>query len=163
MLESIFPRTIDNNFRGHVAALWLFGIYVALRIVINTNLIFNTRSVAVGGDAIPIDTMSTNAAATVLMVMAVQAVGQLVLALLGLLVLLRYRAMVPLITVLVLGELIARRLYLLAHPIERIETMSVGTYLNYAFFALLLAILALSLLGRTSRGAGRTSDVPPTA
>ena len=163
MLDRIFPPTIDNTFRGHVAALWLFGVYVSLRIVINTNVIFNTRSVAVGGDGIPIDMLSPNAAATVLMVMAVQAVGQLVLAMLGLLVLLRYRAMVPLITVLLLAELIARRVYLVAHPIERTETISVGTYLNYGFLALLLAILALSLVARATRGAARTNDAAPTA
>lgn len=163
MIDRIFPKRFDNNFSGHVAALWLFGVYVALRIVINVNVIFNTRSVAVGGDGIPLDTLSPNAAATVLMLFAVQAVGQLVLALLGLLVLIRYRTMVSLMAVLLLGELIARRVYLMAHPVERTETISVGTYLNYGFLALLLAILALSLMSRTSRGAARTNQAHPPA
>ena len=151
MLETVFPRSVDNNFRGHIAALWLFGLYVALRIVMNTNVIFNTRSVAVGGDGLPIDTLSPNAAATVLMMMGVQASGQLILALLGLIVLIRYRSMVPLMTLLILCELIARRLYLMAHSVERTEAMPVGSYINYSFLALLCAVFALSLFKRPAR------------
>lgn len=96
--------------------MWLFGVYVALRIVINTTVIFNTRSVAAGADGFPLDVLSPNAAATVIMLIAVNAVGQLALALLGLLVLIRYRAMVPLTAVLFVGELIARRINVLVHP-----------------------------------------------
>ena len=148
MLDRIFPRTIDNDYRGHVAALWLFGLYVLLRIIINVNVMTNTRSVAVGGDGIPLDTLSANAQATVLMLFVLQALGQLVLALLGLVVLVRYRAMVSLLALLLLGELIARRLYVLAHPVERTEAISIGTYINYGFLVLLSAILLLSLVRR---------------
>ena len=44
MLDRLFPRQADNRFPGHRAALWLLGVYVALKLVMSSNSIFNAAA-----------------------------------------------------------------------------------------------------------------------
>jgi hypothetical protein len=46
MLNRIFPKKIDNNFRGHWLAIWLLVPIVVARLLIGVNSILNTRSVS---------------------------------------------------------------------------------------------------------------------
>jgi len=58
MLTRIFPKQIDNTRRGHPAALWLLLAFVLLKFLMSANSLLNTRSVATGGDGIPLDAMT---------------------------------------------------------------------------------------------------------
>ena len=62
MLSRIFPPQADNRFAGQGAALWLLGLYIALKLVMSLNSIFNTEAVAVGADHIPIGSYGAAAA-----------------------------------------------------------------------------------------------------
>ena len=55
MLNRLFPRQVDNRFDGHRAALWLLGLYIALKLVMGFNSIFNTAAIVSGPDGIPLD------------------------------------------------------------------------------------------------------------
>ena len=50
MLGRLFPKQMDNTYRGHWLGMWLFVPIVLLELVIGTNSIINTRSVATGAD-----------------------------------------------------------------------------------------------------------------
>ena len=39
MFEGILPRSIDNTYRGHKLALWIFGLLVLMKSVIGVNSI----------------------------------------------------------------------------------------------------------------------------
>jgi hypothetical protein len=68
--------------------------------------------------------------------------------LLGVISLLRYRAMVPMVILLLLFEFAGRRLVIMSYPIERATSMSFAFALNMTMLALLLVALALSLWPR---------------
>ena len=70
MLDRLLPARIDNQFRGHRAALWLLGIYVALKLIMSLNSIFNTRSIATGADGLRLDTLPPDGAQALLMLFA---------------------------------------------------------------------------------------------
>jgi len=106
MLNRLFPRQVDNRFDGHRAALWLLGLFIALKLVMSVNSILNTASIATG-DGIPLDSFGPAAAREVLTLFALMALGQLALALIALTALIRYRALVPVIYLLLLGERLA--------------------------------------------------------
>ena len=74
------------------------------------NSIFNTESVAVGADGIPLASFGPEAARQVLLLFALLALGQLAIALVALTALIRYRALVPFVYLVLLGEQLARRL-----------------------------------------------------
>jgi hypothetical protein len=151
LLGRLFPAQADNRFHGHRAAPWLLGLYVALKLVMSTNSIFNTTSVAVGGDGIPLDTFGPAAARTALMLFALVSLGQLALALGAVATLVRWRALVPFAYLMLSGEHIARRVIIQSYAVARTEGTPPGAYVNYALLTLLGVGLLLSLLNTNPR------------
>lgn len=152
VLSRLFPDHVDNQFDGYRASLWLLGLFVALKGVMSVNSILNTQSVAVGGDGIPLDSFGPAAASAVLMLFALMSLGQLMLALIALTALVRWRAMVPFIYFLLIGEHLGRRFIVQSYAVARTEGIPVGVYVNYALLALLVLGLILSLIPRRWRG-----------
>ena len=146
MLERLFPRQVDNRFEGYRAALWLLGLYIALRLIMSVRSIFSTASVA-GGDGIPLDSFGAAAEQEVLTLFALTALGQLTLILIALTVLIRYRALVPFIFLVLLAEQIARRFIVQSHAAPR-ETAPVIWYLIFGLMAVTAFGLLLSLIPR---------------
>jgi hypothetical protein len=151
ILIRLFPSQIDNDFDGNRAALWLLGLFIALKLAMSINSIVNTASVAAGADGIPLDSFGPAAARAVLMLFAIMSLGQLILALIALTALIRYRAMVPLIYLVLLGEQLGRRFIVQSYAVARTEGAAAGTYVTFGLLALLAFGLALSLI----RGRGR--------
>ena len=148
MLTRIFPKQIDNTHRGHPAALWLLLAFVLLKFLMSANSLLNTRSVATGGDGIPLDAMTPEGVQVTLMLFALLALSQLVLTLQAALVLALYRGMIPLMYLLLLGEHVARRVLIMIHAVPRTDGMQVGFYINLGLLVVLAAGFALSLARR---------------
>lgn len=151
LLERLFPRQVDNRFDGHRSALWLLGLLVALKLVVGLNSIFNTESVAAGADGIPLDSFAPAAASEVLTLFALTALGQLVLALIALAALVRWRALVPFLYLVSLAELIARRLIVESNALERAASSPVAWYVTWGVLGLVTLGTALSLLPARGR------------
>lgn len=150
MLNRIFPRQFDNHYRGHWLAIWLLAPIVALRLVIGTNSILNTRFVATSADGIPLSSFDAAGAQAVISLFALLGLFQLLLALQGVVVLIRYRAMIPLFYLLLLIHQLGGRALALAHPIAQSGASSaqIGSAIVLALLAITLAGFVLSLLGR---------------
>ena len=146
ILNRLFPTQVDNRFEGYRAALWLLGLYVALKLAMGVNSILNTASVATGADGIPLYSFGPAAAREVLMLFALTSLGQLVLAIVALTVLIRYRAMVPFIYLVLIGEQLARRFIVRSYEVAHPESTPVGWYINMGLIALLTIGLLLSLM-----------------
>ena len=104
MFERLLPRQIDNTYHGHKVALWLFALLVLMKSVIGINSIFDGRDVAISADGIPLETFTPAGAQAVVSAFAAWGLAQLVICLLCLLVLARYRAMLPFMFALLLLE-----------------------------------------------------------
>jgi hypothetical protein len=148
MLQRLFPARIDNRYEGQRLALWLLGIHLALKLVMSVNSIANTASIASGPDGLRLDSYGADGARTVLMLFATNANAGLALALVGVVALLRYRAMVPMVALLLLLEAGGRRLIIESYAIERAGGSNVAFAINMAMLGLLLGALGLSLWPR---------------
>ena len=144
MLQRLLPQRIDNTFRGHRLALWLFGVLVLMKGGIGLGTIFNGRSAATTADGIPLDTFSPAGEQAFVSILAAWGLSQLMLNLIGLLVVIRYRAMVPFMFALLLLEHLSRRLIFLVLPIASTGT-SPGFFVNLVIVAVMIVGLALSL------------------
>jgi hypothetical protein len=149
MLNRLLPRQFDNNYHGSKVALGLFGLLLLLKVVMGINSIFNTDSVAKFADGIPLDAFPPAAAESIVALFARVGIANLMICLLGLVVLLRYRDMVPLMFALLLLEHLARGLMLLILPVVRIGTPA-GFYVNLVLLIVMLAGLVLSLFSRNA-------------
>ena len=155
MLNRLFPKQVDNRFEGHRAALWLLGLVIALKLAMSVNSIVNTESVASGADGLPLDSFGPAAARAVLMLFALMSLGQLTLAVIALTTLIRYRAMVPFIYLVFLGEHLARRFLVQNYAVARAGSTPIGWYVNLGLLALLTFWLVLSLIPTQRRDSTR--------
>lgn len=146
LFRRLFPDRFDDRLPGHAAALWLLGLYLALKTVMIVNSILNGASVAAGADGIPLERYGAEGAAAVLQLFALNAFGQLLPVLLGAIALLRYRSMVPLVYLLLLLDQAGRRLVVWNLDAAR-SGSAPGFYINLALVALLFLGLVLSLAG----------------
>jgi len=104
MLNQLLPRKADNNFQGHKIALWIFSIVLLMLTAMSMNSIFNGHFVAINADGLPLDTYTPAGAQAVVSFYATWGVTQLVIVTLGVIALVRYRTLVPLMSLLLLSE-----------------------------------------------------------
>lgn len=142
MLDTLFPRVADNRYPGRRIGLWLFALML-LKIPMGLNVMFNAPEVARSADGIPVDSFGAQAATAFFFVFAAWGLGQLVLGLTSLVVLLRYRSLVPLTFAALLIEQLGRMLLRDYWPIDRVAAP--GAAINIALSAIMVAGLVLSL------------------
>jgi hypothetical protein len=149
VLRRIFPKQFDNAYRGNQLAIWILVPVVLLEFTIGANSIINTRSVAMGADGIPLDRFDAEAATTVISLFALLGLCRVLFALQGLMVLIRYRAMIPFTYLLLLTLQLGSKVLLLLHPaIHSIgHNSATGSAVILALIAMLLTGFVLSLLG----------------
>jgi hypothetical protein len=147
MLSQLFPQRVDNRYCGHKLALWLFALLVLFKITMSLNCIFNGYSVATSADGLPLDTYTPACAQTVVANFATWGLMQLMVCLVCIMVLIRYRAMIPFMLALLLLEHLSRRLILHFLPVVK-PGAPPGYAVNLALLTLTLVGLALSLWRR---------------
>ncbi len=145
MLARLFPRQIGNAFHGSRIALWLLGVLLFVQSGISAVSILNGYSAASQADGIPLERFSAEGAATVVALFGLLGVSQLMLRLLGVLALVRYRAAVPLVYLTMVLELVARRLVLVAEPIVRRQESGGGAGFPINLVMLLVSVAGLGL------------------
>lgn len=149
MFIRLFPKQIDNRFEGHWLAAWLLAPIVLVRAIIGFNSMVFSRSIATSADAIPLDRFGPDGAEAVVSLFALLGLFLLLFSLLGVVVLVRYRAMIPFMYVLLLVQQLGNRALLLIHPVIRSGSASIGSAIVFAILAITVAGFVLSLVGKS--------------
>lgn len=149
MLNQFFPQHLDNAYHGKKLALWLFALFVLVKVAMSLNSIFNGYKVASSADGIPLNTFTPDGAQAVVSMFAAWGLAQLTICSLCILVVVRYRAFVPFMFALLLLEHLGRRLIFQVMPVVKTGT-TYGFYVNVGLIVLLIGglILSLRLTGR---------------
>ena len=153
MLARLFPKQADNDYRGLRLGLWLLVPLLLIRGLQGFNSIWIARETAIGADGIPLDSYAPAAADTVVALFALLGLGLIVLASIGTVILLRYRALIPFAYLLLLVHSLGSRAIIMLHPILRagakmVGGISVGALVNYSLLALMVLGFVLSLIER---------------
>lgn len=154
MLSRMFPAVVDNRFRGHVLALWLFVPLALMKMALGLAHIFRADGGAQSVSTMPLDTYPAGAAQNIIGLMARMGLEQLLLGLLFVLVLLRYRAMIPLMYVVAVLHYLGHTGIVSMKPLALAGT-SGASAIHLVIAALSLAGLVLSLSGRGYHEAGK--------
>jgi hypothetical protein len=147
MLGELLPRRMDNEYRGHKLALWLFGLVIAMKSAQSLAIIFNGYPTARDADGIPLDSFTPAVAQTVVAVFAQGSLWRLFFCLLCVLVLLRYRSAVPLMFGLLALNYLAAQLVSIFVPLPRVGA-PVGPLVNLMLFVVMVVGLGFSLWRR---------------
>lgn len=159
MLTRLFPRQIDNaSYQGHVLAIWLFVPVVLVKLLMGFNVaglnpFVASRFVLINADGVPVDAYPPEAAAHLVFTFAAWGLALLVLALLGLVVVIRYRAMLPLMILALTIEQVGRKALssTMLPPAPAHDGVSIGALINWGLSGALVLALALSLLKKRPR------------
>jgi hypothetical protein len=147
MFADILPTSIDNTYRGSKLALWFLGFLVFIKSVIGVNSIVNGAAVMTTADGVALNTFPAAAAQNLIALWALLGLAHIVMAVLGVLVLLRYRGMAPLMFALLLLQHGGGRLVGYFHPIVRTGAPP-AFFVNFVLLTLMIVGLALSLWRR---------------
>ena len=147
MLNRIFPRQFDNDHRGHWLGIALFILVIALKAMQGVNSIIMTHQVMTTADGIPVDSYGPAAAAAAMSMFALLGMYLLVLPIIGLVALSRYRTMIPFLFVMLLLVQLASRILQIVNPIARISDPGVSYAGHPIGFWINLALLAITALG----------------
>ena len=141
MINHFLPRQADNTYPGRKLALWIFTLVLLMLAAMSVNSIFNGHSIAVNADGLPLDTYTPAGAQAVVSFYAIWGVTQLVIVLFGVIALVRYRALVPLVLALLLLEQLLLRVIDYFLPIAKPHGVPASW-----FVILLLALMVLGLV-----------------
>jgi hypothetical protein len=146
LLHRLLPERIDNRYRGHPLGLWLFVPITLQRIALSFTHLFKADGGAQSISTLPLDSYPASAAQNIIGLMARMGLEQFVFAVILVLVLFRYRAMLPLMYVLLVAHYLASRGVSQMKPLVLAGTSGAST--PALVIALLSAIgLAFSLSG----------------
>ena len=147
MIDRLLPSRIDNKYRGHRLALWLFVPITLQKFGVSLTHLLKADGGAQSISTIPLDTYPPSAAQNIIGLFARLGLEQLLLASLLVLVFVRYRAMLPLMYALIVTQYVGSRIVSDVKPL--VLAGSSGARTPALVIALLSVIgLVLSLIGR---------------
>ncbi len=149
---SLLPGTIDNEYRGSRLAFYFFILLTVVTVARSLVHIVAPDGGAQSIATIPLDSFTANGAATVVHLFALWGLSQLIVGIVYVVALLRYRSLMPLLYALALVEYAARLVLTRVKPIEIAGTAPGGVG-NYILIPLLAVMLWLSLRQRPDRDA----------
>ena len=147
MLNPLFPRTLDNSYTGQKVALWLFGLVVLVRIAQSVLIIFNGPETVMRADGIPLETYPPAAAQNIVALFALYALSRLMISVVCVVMLVRYRTAVPLMFALILLNYLSVQVLIRFVPMVRTGTPP-GSIVNRTLIGLTFVGLVLSLWKR---------------
>ena len=146
----LFPRVVDNEYNGFVFVVWFFAaltVLTAVRSVLHIVLPDGGAQVIA---TIPLDRFGHSAVQTVIGLFGQWGLSQVLLAAVFVIVLLRYRQLIPLMLLVALVEWVGRSVVGLAKPIGTDGTAP-GEVGNIVLAPVIFVVLVLSLLPRRRR------------
>ena len=152
IIKHIFPETADNNYQGSKVAFYVFVLIVFVTLVRSCIHIFAPDGGAQSIAGFPLDTYSMAASSMVILTFSLWGASQLLMGLIYLVVLLRYRSLIPLMYVLIFIEYLSRVLLGIFKPVVSTHVVpgAVGDYIMIPL-ALIMLFLSLANNGKVSK------------
>jgi hypothetical protein len=152
MLSRILPTRVDNRFRGLALALWLFVPLAFMKLALGLVHILRADGGAQSVSTMPLDSYPAGAAQNIIGLMARMGLEQLLLGLVFVVVLLRYRALIPLMYAVAVLHFLLQKGVAAMKPLALAGTSGAST-MHLVIGAISVVGLVLSLLGRGYRDA----------
>lgn len=158
LLDRLIPRRLDNDYRGHPIALWFFVAITLMTLGRSLVHVFRADGGAQSIATIPLERMSGGGSEAVITIFALWGLSQLLLGILYVIALWRYRALIPLLYLLLAVEYFGRFAIAQWKPLPTLDTPP-GANGNLIFMVATPILMALAL--RNHRSA--PSDAPDAA
>ncbi|MEO0882667.1 MAG: hypothetical protein AAFY34_08015 [Pseudomonadota bacterium] len=149
LLEKLLPKTVDNNFPGKKLAFYALVPLTLLSVVRSCIHLLAPDGGAQSIASIPLDQYSGGASANIIAIFSQWGLSQLLLAAIYVLVLFRYRSLIPLCYAILICSAFGRFVIGELKPIET-PTTAPGEAGNLPFLAMGVVLLVISLIPATT-------------
>ena len=122
MRNRLLPSSFDNNFDGHPASRWLFGLITTVTLGRSLAHIFLPDGGAQSIATVPLDQYPMGAESAIISIFALWGLSQLLIAIVMLIAALRYRSMIPLLYLFLICEYVGRIYIGIFKPLETLQT-----------------------------------------
>ncbi len=97
MLKTLFPKVADNNYKGHKIAKWVLMIYVFKSFFSGSVHLFAPDGGAQSIASIALDQFTQGGSDTVITIFGMWGLEQLVIGIIAVVILLRYKSLIPML------------------------------------------------------------------
>lgn len=146
----LLPQSLNNDYRGPLVVVVIFAVLTALTLARSLIHIVAPDGGAQSIATIPLDGFTANGAAAVVHVFSLWGLSQLIIALVYVLSLIRYRSLIPLLYLLAALEYAVRLALTIVKPVQ-LEGRAPGGVGNYVLVPLLVVLFVVSLLPKRTR------------
>jgi len=143
-MNYLFPKCIDNNYKGNKAPLYLFYLVIPYTFIRSLIHLFSPDGGAQSIATIPLHSFTKNASDTVIHLFAQWGLSQLLIGLLYIIVLIKYKSLIPLMYLFLTIEYSTRLLLGFYKPFE-LEGYAPGGIGNYFLVPLFMVMFILSI------------------
>jgi hypothetical protein len=144
IIDAILPEKITNEFKGHKLELYVFIGIVVLTLVRSCIHIFAPDGGAQSIAGFPLNTYPEAASSMIILIFSLWGASQLLMGLVYLVVLIRYKGLIPFMYALILIEYLSRFLLGVFKPALSTHTVP-GGVLDYIMIPLAIVMLSLSI------------------
>jgi hypothetical protein len=144
MLKYLFPKSIDNEYKGNKAPLFLFYLITPYTIIRSLIHLFSPDGGAQSIATIPLHSFSKNSSDTIIHLFAQWGLSQLLFGLLYIGVIIKYKSLIPLMYLFLIIEYSIRLLLGFYKPLE-LEGYAPGGIGNYFLVPLFIVMFILSI------------------
>ncbi len=146
ILNTIFPKTFDNNFKGYKLAMYVFFAITVVTLWRSQHHLLSADGGAQTIATIPLDTFTSDGSQTVIGIFSLWGLSQLIIGIIYLVASLRYRSMIPLLYLLLIVEYSIRGFYIpLFKPVVTAGTAP-GAAGNIPMIIISVVMLVLCLI-----------------
>jgi hypothetical protein len=143
----LFPKQLNNDYKGSLIARWAFVLVTIVTIVRSLIHMFAPDGGAQSIATIPLDSFTSAGAAAVVLIFSLWGLSQFLIGIIYLVVLWRYQALIPCMYLLIIVEYAMRIVLGILKPIETTGTAP-GAVGNFIIVPLAVIMLFLSLRER---------------
>jgi len=143
-MNYLFPKCIDNNYKGNKAPLHLFYLVIPYTFIRSLIHLFSPDGGAQSIATIPLHSFTKNASDTIIHLFAQWGLSQLLIGLLYIIVLIKYKSLIPLMYLFLTIEYSTRLLLGFYKPFE-LEGYAPGGIGNYFLVPLFMVMFILSI------------------
>jgi len=144
MIKYLFPNSIDNDYKGNKAPMYLFYLVTAFTVIRSIIHLVSPDGGAQSIATIPLHLYSKEASDTIIHMFAEWGLSQLLFGLFYIVVLIKYKNLIPLMYLFLVLEYSTRLLLSLYKPFE-LEGQAPGGIGNYVLVPLFIVMFILSL------------------
>lgn len=144
MIKYLFPNRIDNDYKGNKAPMYLFYLVTAFTVIRSIIHLVSPDGGAQSIATIPLHLYSKDASDTIIHMFAEWGLSQLLLGILYIVVLIKYKSLIPLMYLFLVIEYSSRLLLGFYKPFE-LEGHAPGGVGNYILVPLFILMFILSL------------------